>query len=267
MGGLRRSWKHVNVCPTLVSRSFPQAIFIFCGKTMLLTRFIDSVVNVPVVLQRLWPTVQTVQNTAKFPALILPQGCGYVHQPQRFQVSRPLQKVVGSCRQLGKRQLQAPRLCTETVTRFAKRLMTCREDSELVHAPWTLVVLEAVVQGLGRKLWVFTPVSLLQPLLKGRAVHRTLKLETLEEPQTESCAAARNGALCCFVLCVSLFVHFVLLCCHAPCPCPCPCVCFSCVSLSLFVRLSVSPSLSTVVNMCFSKYLTFFSGFMFRCFS
>ena len=48
---------------------------------MLLTRFTDSVVNVPVVLQRLWPTVHTVQKTAKIPALILAQGFGYVHQP------------------------------------------------------------------------------------------------------------------------------------------------------------------------------------------
>ena len=72
-------------------------------------RFLDSAVNVPVVLQRLWPTVQTVQNIEKFPALILAQGCGYVHQQQSFQVSRPLQKVVGSCRQLGERQLHAPK--------------------------------------------------------------------------------------------------------------------------------------------------------------
>ena len=49
-----------------------------------------------------------------------------------------------------------------------------------------ILVLEAVVQGLGRKLWVLTPLSLLQLLSKGRAVHRTLKLETPLDPQTES---------------------------------------------------------------------------------
>ena len=170
-------------------KEFSTTHFIVCGKTMLLTRFIDSVVNVPVVLQRLWPAVQTVQNIEKFPALILAQGCGYVHQPRRFQVSRPLQKVVGSCRQLGKRQLHAARLCTETPTRFATRLITCREDFDLVHAPWSSVFLDAVVQGLGRKLLVLIPLSFLQPLSKGRAVHLTLKLETHLEPQTDSFTA------------------------------------------------------------------------------
>ena len=62
-------------------KEFSTTHFIVSGKTMLLTRFIDSAVNVPVVLQRLWPTVQTVQNIEKFPALILAQVCGYVHQP------------------------------------------------------------------------------------------------------------------------------------------------------------------------------------------
>ena len=62
-------------------KKFSTTHFIVYGKTLLLTRFIDSVVNVPVVLQRLWPIVHTVQNTAKFPALILPLGCGYAHQP------------------------------------------------------------------------------------------------------------------------------------------------------------------------------------------
>ena len=51
------------------------------------------------------------------------------------------------------------------------------------------MVLKAVVQGLGRKLWVLTPLSLLQPISKGRAVHRTLKLETPLEPQRESFTA------------------------------------------------------------------------------
>ena len=97
-------------------------------------------------------------------------------------MSRPCQEVVGSCRQVGKRQLHARTL-------FATRLVTCREDFQLVHAPWTTVVLEAVVQGLGRKLLVLTQLSLLQPLSKGRAVHLTLKLETPVEPQTDSFTA------------------------------------------------------------------------------
>ena len=98
-------------------------------------------------------------------------------------MSRPFQEVVGSCRQLG---VSIARTQSVHGLFFATRLITCREDFELVHAPWSLVVLEAVVHGLGRKLLDLIPLSLLQPLSKGRAVQRTLKLKTPLEPQTES---------------------------------------------------------------------------------
>ena len=60
-------------------KEFSTTHFVVCGTTMLLTRIIESVVNVPVVFQRLWPTVETVQNTAKIPVPILAQSCGFVH--------------------------------------------------------------------------------------------------------------------------------------------------------------------------------------------
>ena len=182
---------------TLVSRTFQQPTSL-SGQTMLLTRFIDSVVNVPVVLQRLWPAVQTVQNIEKFPALdsgtrlwICPPYLGDSRCRVHFK------RWCGSCRQLGKRQFHAARLCCkETPTRFATILITCRVDFDLVHAPWSLVVLEAVVQGLGRKLLVLIPTQFfLQPLSKGRTVHLTLKLETPLEPQTDSITAEVRARL------------------------------------------------------------------------
>ena len=97
MGGLRRSWQHVHVCPreTLVPWIFPTVcsktglptLFIVCGKTGLLTHFIEAVVIIPVVRQRLLHTVQTLQNSAKTPSLILLQVCGHPVQPLSLQVS------------------------------------------------------------------------------------------------------------------------------------------------------------------------------------
>ena len=95
---------------------------------MSLTRFTDSAVNVPVVLQRLLPTVHTVQKTAKIPAL---------------------------------------------------------SSSTLPGHWWCL---KQLFTDLG-ELLVLTPLSSLQPLSKGRAVQRTLKLKTPLEPQTKSFTA------------------------------------------------------------------------------
>ena len=97
MGGLRRSQQHVHVCPraTLVPWVFPTVwsktelptLLIVCGRTGFLTHFIEAVVNIPAVHQRLLPTVQTVQNSAKTPSLILLQSCGHPDQPLSLQVS------------------------------------------------------------------------------------------------------------------------------------------------------------------------------------
>ena len=60
---------------------FPQTHFIVCSKTMLLSRFIDSVVNVPDCPSETGTQCKRAEHGEVSSPIVLAQGCGYVHQP------------------------------------------------------------------------------------------------------------------------------------------------------------------------------------------
>ena len=137
---------------------------------MLLSRLIDSAVNVPVVLQRLWPTVQTVQNIQKFRALFQAQGCVYMSTNHRDSRCR-----VHSKRWLGRVVNSGSVNCTQPDSARRHRLASRRDSSRV---EWNLIsstlpghwwCSKQLFRDLGESCW-FSSRSV--------SVHLTLKPET-----------------------------------------------------------------------------------------